>query len=70
MKKYLLLLPLIALAGCAQYLLPSASQIKALASDTNSVHIQINTIYGTVQFDRNMNGVVTVPTTFQVKPTQ
>jgi hypothetical protein len=39
--------------------MPNAAQLKALAADTNQIHIQINTIYGTVQFDRNMGRVQT-----------
>jgi len=59
---------LLVLTGCASYLLPSAKQIAALAKDTNSIHIVVNTIYGTVQFDRNMGAGAMVPVTFQVKP--
>lgn len=63
-------LPLLLCSGCARFLLPSPGQLKALASDTNSVHIRIVTIYGNVDFDRNMGagGVNLVPvTTLQVQ---
>jgi len=58
-------------SGCASYLLPSASQLQALAADTNSIHIRITSIYGNVEFDRNMGGTsVPITTTFQVQPTK
>lgn len=55
MKKVIVLIPVIALCGCAQYLLPSRSQLHEISQDTNSIHIQINSIYGTLQMDRNMD---------------
>jgi hypothetical protein len=69
--KLLILLPALLLCGgCARFLLPSPGQLKALASDTNSIHIHITTIYGNVDFDRNngTGGVNLMPvTTLQVQ---
>jgi hypothetical protein len=68
--KLLFLLPVLLCGGCARFLLPSPSQLKALSSDTNSIHIHITTIYGNVDFDRNngTGGVNLVPiTTLQVQ---
>lgn len=66
----ILLAPVLLLTGCASFLLPSASQLRALATDTNSIDISIKTIYGNVDFRRNMPPGATVPMTFQVQPTK
>ncbi len=40
--------------GCAQFILPSASQLKALAQDRNSIKVRVVTIYGTMDLERNL----------------
>lgn len=48
------LLSAFALSGCARFVLPSPLQLKALAQDTNSIHLRVVTIYGTVDLYRNI----------------
>lgn len=54
-----IIIPLIAmislLTGCAQLAMPSAAQMKALANDTNMIHLSIQTLYGSVVLDRNIH---------------
>ena len=63
--KLLLLATLVLLPGCAQFIMPSAAQLKALAQDHNSVKVRVVTIYGTLDLERNMestnNGTIFVP---------
>ncbi len=51
--------------GCAQFILPSSAQLKALAQDHNSIEIDVVTIYGTLKMRRNMTptntGTILVP---------
>ncbi len=57
------------IGGCAQFILPSASQIKALAQDNNSLEIHVVTIYGTLEMRRNMTNSApfVVPATLTIK---
>lgn len=58
------------LTGCARFIFPSASQIKAWGADTNSWHISLKTIYGNADIDKNMPTAASVPVTLQVQPTR
>jgi hypothetical protein len=55
MKTLLLLTVVLAFTGCARFLMPSAAQINALAKDTNTVHVSIQTIYGSALYERNLH---------------
>ena len=68
--KIAFLIPVLFLTGCASWIMPSAAQLKALATDTNSIDISIKTIYGNVDFRRNMPPGTSIPVTFQVQPTK
>lgn len=79
MKLLLLLIPCVLLSGCAQFVLPSAKQLEALAKDPNSIRLKVATIYGTMDLDRNMDRylspvtnssslLVTPTTTLQSQP--
>jgi len=61
---------LLLMAGCASWILPNKGQMHELSQDTNSIHLQINTIYGTVVLDRNLPPGTSIPVTFQVQPSR
>lgn len=72
-----LLLLLLLQTGCARLLMPSASQLEALAKDTNSIQIEIISMYGTVRFYRNIgmatnsgSVLITPTTTLKTQPVQ
>ena len=55
----------ISLTGCVH----TADIVKALAQDTNSVNLNVNTIYGNLSFQRNMQPVI-LPLQVQTKVIQ
>lgn len=55
MKKLIAILPLVALTGCASLVLPSPKQLDSLARDTNSIKLRVQTIYGNMDLERNMD---------------
>ena len=55
----------ISLTGCVH----TADIVKALAQDTNSVNLNVNTIYGNLSFQRNMQPVI-LPLQVQTKTVQ
>lgn len=58
MKKTIAILSIVALAvltGCASFVLPSPKQLDALARDTNSIRLKVQTVYGNMELDRNMD---------------
>lgn len=65
MKYALIIAAGLMLTGCVH----TADIVKALGQDTNSVNLNINTIYGNLSFQRNMQPVI-LPLQVQVKPTQ
>ena len=69
-----ILIPLLLLAGCitgcAAWVLPSKGQMHELSQDTNSIHLEINTIYGSAKLDRNLPPGTSLPVTFQVQPSR
>lgn len=64
MRKIIALLSIVALAvlcGCASFVLPSPKQLDSLARDTNSIELDLQTIYGNMKLRRNMDRFAAVP---------
>jgi len=40
--------------GCSRFLMPSSAQIRALAADTNTVYLRVNSVYGNLEMRRNI----------------
>lgn len=72
---------LVALTGCASLVLPSPKQLDALAKDPNSIRLKVQTMYGNMELERNMDRfaaptntssgfIVTPETTLNVRRTK